>query len=96
MALKAKDNERTIETTITNRLGLHARAAARLVQLTERFRSEVFMEKDGQAADVKSVLALLTLDCPMGTRVVLRARGKDAESALSAIAGLVQDKFGEE
>ena len=91
-----KSKEWSIEIIITNRLGLHARAAARLVQLTEQFRSEVLMEKDGRSADAKSVLSLLTLECPMGTKVLLKARGEDAKPAISAMAELIQNKFGEE
>lgn len=82
--------------TIGNRLGLHARAAARLVEVAQQFQSEVTMEKNGRAADAKSVVCLLTLECPLGTRVTVRAQGEDAEPAVTAVAELIESKFGEE
>ena len=93
-----EDNSKEVATelVIANRLGLHARAAARLVQVTDRFQAEVVMEKDGEVADAKSVLSLLTLECPMGTRVVVRASGHDSGAALEAVVELIHNKFGEE
>ena len=90
------NDQHHMEMTITNRLGLHARAAARMVQLAQGFTAEIELEKDGEAADAKSVLSLLTLACPMGTKVTLRTKGPDADSALEALAELIQNKFGEE
>lgn len=81
---------------ISNRLGLHARAAARLVQVVQGFESEIFMEKDGDAVDAGSVLSLLTLECPLGTRVTVKASGNDAAKALDAVAELIENRFGEE
>ena len=90
------NNQHVQEVTIANRLGLHARAAARLVQLAQSFTSDVELEKDGEAVDGKSVLSLLTLACPLGTRVKLRTKGPDAGPALEALTELIENKFGEE
>ena len=90
------NNERSIELTIANRLGLHARASAQLVQLAQQFQSDLLVEKNGESVDAKSVLSLLTLECPLGTRVVVRAKGQDADTALAAVAQLFENKFGEE
>jgi phosphocarrier protein len=88
--------EATRDVTINNSLGLHARAAVRLVEMAERYKSEIRMEKDGQGVDAKSVLSLLTLECPPGCRVRLRARGADSRLALDALTELIENKFGEE
>ena len=90
------NNECSIELTIANQLGLHARASAQLVQLAQQFQSDLLVEKNGESVDAKSVLSLLTLECPLGTRVVVRAKGEDADSALTAVAQLFENKFGEE
>ncbi len=81
---------------IINRLGLHARAAAQVVKTAEIYRAEVFLEKNGDSVDAKSVLSLLMLECPMGTEVTVRAQGDDSEPAVAAVVRLVENKFGEE
>lgn len=93
--------ERTLE--ITNKLGLHARAAAKLVQTAARYRCDLTIARlDGgggaQATEVnaKSILGVLMLAAACGTKVRLRAEGDDAEEALAALAGLIEGKFGEE
>ena len=96
MSLKSGNPVHTDELTISNRLGLHARAAARLVQLAQQYQSEITLEKEGEAVDAKSVLSLLALECPFGTRVSVRAVGEDAMSAVNAIVDLINEKFGEE
>jgi phosphotransferase system HPr (HPr) family protein len=93
---EAGDLEATREVTISNSLGLHARAAARMVETAEKFKSEIRMEKDGEGADVRSVLSLLTLECPAGSRVRLKARGVDSRRAIEALVKLIEDKFDEE
>ncbi len=90
------NNEYTRELTIINRLGLHARAAARLVEVARQYQAEVALEKNGESVDAKSVISLLTLECPLGTRVVVRAKGDDSAQALSAVVDLIEHKFGEE
>lgn len=84
------------ELTIRNKLGLHARAAAKIVQTSNQFQSNICIIKNGREANAKSMLDILTLSCPRGTRIELRAEGKDASEALSALAVLFDNKFGEE
>jgi phosphocarrier protein len=84
------------ELTIRNKLGLHARAAAKIVQTSTQFQSRIRMIKNGREADAKSMLDILTLSCPQGTRIELRAEGKDAAEALAALGILFDNKFGEE
>ena len=85
-----------MKVVIGNKLGLHARAAAQLVKTAEQFEAEVFLEKNGESVDAKSVLSLLVLECPIGTEVVIRASGTDSIPAVEAVAKLVEDRFGEE
>jgi len=81
---------------IINELGLHARAATRLVQLATQFSSEIELEKDGQTANGKSVMGVLLLCGQKGSRVTVRAKGQDADEALAALGSLIRDRFGEE
>lgn len=81
---------------IVNELGLHARAATRLVQLAMRFQCEVELEKDGQSANGKSVMGVLLLCGQRGSRLTIRARGPDAEAAVTALGDLIRNRFGEE
>lgn len=81
---------------IVNELGLHARAATKLVQLASRHASEVELEKDGQRANAKSVMGVLLLCGAKGTRVTVHAQGEDAEAAVEAIGALIAARFGEE
>ncbi len=81
---------------IKNRLGLHARAAAKMVQLSNEFSSSLIILFDGVEIDGKSILNILTLACPMGSEIVLRAEGPDAERLMEAMERLINDKFGEE
>ena len=86
----------TRELVITNRLGLHARAAAKLVHLVEPYRAEVRLVKDGEKADARSVLSLISLGCAEGARVTVVAEGADALSAVLAVESLFEERFGEE
>jgi phosphocarrier protein len=81
---------------ILNELGLHARPATRLVKLAATFTSEVWLEKDGQRADAKSVMGVLLLIGQKGAKLRVVAKGPDAEEAVSAIGQLIRDRFGEE
>ncbi|MDD5712717.1 MAG: HPr family phosphocarrier protein [Smithellaceae bacterium] len=81
---------------IVNKLGLHARAAAKLVSVSNRYKAKVFLEKDGQEVNAKSLLGILTLACPLGSRVTVRAEGPDAQQALQEIGDLINRKFDEE
>ena len=80
---------------IKNRLGLHARAAVKFVNLANRFRSSVKIEKDGNEIDGKSILGILTLAAVQGTQIKLKVSGKDEDSALRALAALINNKFQE-
>ena len=84
------------ELEIVNRLGLHARAAAKLVQLTGRFDCDVTLSKDGHDVDGKSILGVLLLAAAQGSRVVLRCDGEDEHEATEAIRDLVANRFEEE
>lgn len=86
--------ERKVE--IVNRLGLHARAAAKLVQTAGSFDSRLWLLKDGEEVDAKSILGLLLLAAGQGSRVTLRAEGDDAAEAVDAVAALIADRFHEE
>lgn len=80
---------------ITNRLGLHARAAAKLVHLAGGFQSDVILRKDGDEVDAKSILGLLQLGAAQGTDITIRCVGQDESEALTSITELIEDKFGE-
>lgn len=81
--------------TIVNQLGLHARAAAQLVQTANRHRCEVEVEKDGMKVNGKSIMGVLTLAAAKGTEIVLTCDGEDAEAAMTALAKLIENGFGE-
>jgi len=82
--------------TVKNKLGLHARAAVKLVNLANRFVSSVTIEKDGNKIDGKSVLGTLTLAATKGSSITLRITGKDEEIALESLEALINDKFYED
>jgi phosphocarrier protein len=86
-----------VEETITlkNRLGLHARAAAKLVHTAARFESKVTLTKDGDEVDGKSILGLLLLAASKGTSLLLRVDGKDEKEALASVVDLVERRFDE-
>jgi len=81
--------------TIKNKLGLHARAAVKFVNLANRFVSSVKIEKDGNEIDGKSILGILTLAAIQGSQITLRISGKDESAALKALVALVEKKFQE-
>ncbi len=78
---------------IKNKLGLHARAAALLVQTVNRFSAEVQISKDGQVVDGRSIMGVLTLAATKGSKIHIEAKGTDAEEAVRAIEKLVEKKF---
>ncbi|MEK7782957.1 MAG: HPr family phosphocarrier protein [Candidatus Binatota bacterium] len=80
---------------IKNKLGLHARAAALLVQTVTRFSAEVKISKDGQVVDGRSILGVLTLAATRGSKIHVEAKVEDAEEAVRAIEKLVGKKFNE-
>ncbi len=85
------------ETKVINRLGLHARAAAQLVRLAGRFKSDVKLKRgdNNVIADAKSILSVLTLAAACGTRLKIEADGADEEKAIAAIKELFSNGFGE-
>ena len=85
-----------VEVQIVNRLGLHARAAARLVHLANRFNSSITVIKGNSKVDGKSILGLLTLAASKGTRLTLAAAGDDENEALAELGRLIGDRFGED
>ena len=83
------------ELEIRNKLGLHARAAAKLVQCANRFESEVRVERRGQSVNGKSIMGVMMLAASQGTTVVVEATGADEQEAMAAIEQLILDRFGE-
>jgi len=87
---------KTARVTITNKRGLHARAAAKLVQLTHQFDSTITVRKDQEEADAKSMLDLLMLSGGKDSVLTVSANGQDEEVALEEVQRLISGKFGEE
>jgi phosphocarrier protein len=81
---------------VRNKLGLHARAATKLVQLASRFSSEIVISRAGQSANAKSVMGVLLLCGSKGTMLDIEARGSDADQAITDIGKLIFDRFGED
>lgn len=84
------------EFKIVNRLGLHARAAAQLVQTANRFSSDVTIEREGNEVNGKSIMGLLMLAAPQGSLLKVTVSGQDAEQAMKVIGTLINDGFGED
>jgi len=80
---------------IKNKLGLHARAAALLVQTVNKFSSQVTFSKDGQSTDGRSIMGVLTLAATQGSKLQVEANGDDAERVVKAIERLIDDRFNE-
>lgn len=83
------------ETPILNKLGLHARASAKLTQLASRFASEVWMEKGERRINAKSIMGVMMLAAGKGSTVVVETAGEDEQAANEAILELIADRFGE-
>jgi phosphocarrier protein HPr len=86
----------TKELVIQNRLGLHARPSAMFVKLCARFKSEIWVEKDGEKVNGKSIMGLMMLAAGLGSRLRVTCEGEDAEAAMSEIEGLIGRKFEED
>lgn len=84
------------EAEIINKLGLHARASAKLTQLAGSFPCEVWMEKNGRRINAKSIMGVMMLAAGKGSRVIIDTEGERAEEALAALLALINDRFGEE
>ena len=83
------------ETTIVNKLGLHARASAKLTQLAARFQSEVWMTRNGRRINAKSIMGVMMLAAGIGAKVEIETEGPDEADAMQALLALIADKFGE-
>ena len=85
-----------LETTIINKLGLHARAAAKLVSLASSFASDIKISKDDQTVNGKSIMGVIMLAAAKDTSLLLTIDGEDEEEAASSLCELINDRFGEE
>ena len=83
------------EVEIVNRLGLHARAAAKLTQVASGFASEVWLSRNGRRVNAKSIMGVMMLAAGKGSTVKIEAEGADADAALGALTKLIADRFGE-
>jgi len=81
--------------TVTNPLGVHARPSAMIVQTASKFKAEVWLIKDGNEVNAKSMLGVMTLAAEMGSVVTVRAKGSDEEKAVEAIIRIFEMRFGE-
>jgi len=86
----------TKELTVVNKLGIHARPAAMFVKTANRFASDIFVEKDGEKINGKSIMGLMMLALGPGSKLTLHVRGADAQAAIAELEALVQRKFDEE
>jgi phosphocarrier protein HPr len=85
----------TRDCKISNKLGLHARASAKLTQLASQFRSEVWLSRAGRKVNAKSIMGVMMLAAGKGSTVTIEAIGDDEGDVIDAIAKLIDDKFGE-
>ena len=81
--------------TISNKLGLHARASAKLTKLAGSFQSEVFMTRNGRRINAKSIMGVMMLAAGLGSEVEIETDGADEQVAMDALLALINDKFGE-
>ncbi len=84
----------SVSAEIVNKLGLHARAAAKLTHVASGFQSEIWLSRSGRRVNAKSIMGVMMLAAGQGTAVLIEAQGSDAEQAISAITKLIADKFG--
>jgi phosphocarrier protein HPr len=84
------------EITIINRLGMHARPAAMFVRIASRYRSEIWVEKEGEQINGKSIMGLMMLAAGQGSKLLIRCEGPDADKAMEEIEGLIAGKFNED
>jgi phosphocarrier protein HPr len=81
--------------TIINKLGLHARASAKLTKLASSFSCDVFMSRNGRRINAKSIMGVMMLAAGMGTEVEIETVGDDEDKAMQALFGLITERFGE-
>jgi phosphocarrier protein len=80
---------------INNKLGLHARASAKLSKLAGSFRSDISLTRNGRRVNAKSIMGVMMLAAGVGSEIEIETSGEDAEAALAALRALIDDKFGE-
>ena len=85
----------SVSAEIVNKLGLHARAAAKLTHLAGNYQCDIWLSRSGRRVNAKSIMGVMMLAAGRGTSVLLEAEGADAEQAISALTKLIADKFGE-
>ena len=84
-----------VEADIVNKLGLHARAAAKLTHLASGFHCEIWISRSGRRVNAKSIMGVMMLAAGRGSKVLLEAEGADADAALKALTALIANRFGE-
>ena len=82
-------------TIISNRLGLHARASAKITKLAGGFRSDIHMSRNGRRVNAKSIMGVMMLAAGLGAEIEIEADGEDEQQAMDALRALIDDKFGE-
>lgn len=82
--------------SISNKLGLHARASAKLTKLATSFKSEVWMSRNGRRVNAKSIMGVMMLAAGMGAEVEIETEGEDEQAAMDSIVALINDRFGED
>jgi phosphocarrier protein HPr len=81
---------------IKNELGLHARVAAMMVNVANKYEAKIVFERDGIEVDGRSILGILTLACPKGSSIIIKAEGEDAKDAIKELGELIENRFGED
>ena len=84
------------EAEIVNKLGLHARAAAKLTEVATGFAAEIWLSRNGRRVNAKSIMGVLMLAAGKGSRVLIEAEGEDADAAIAALTRLIAGRFGED
>ena len=85
----------SVSAEIGNKLGLHARAAAKLTHVASGFHSDIWLSRSGRRVNAKSIMGVMMLAAGQGTTVLIEAQGGDADAAIAALVKLITDKFGE-
>jgi len=85
----------SVQAPIVNRLGLHARAAARLTHIASSFQSDIWLSRAGRRVNAKSIMGVMMLAAGKGSTVIIEAEGTDAQAALAALTKLIAERFGE-
>jgi phosphocarrier protein HPr len=82
--------------TLKNKLGMHARPAAAFVKIAQQYNADIYIDRNGQTVNGKSILGILTMACPKGGVLTIKADGDDAVAAIAALENLIENKFGED